>query len=169
VLQSAVTSAERVLQLLDEPEEVPQSVAPALFEAPVGAVALEDVSFRYEPPEPLIDDLSLDVAAGQTVAIVGPTGAGKTTLVNLLMRFYELDGGRITIDGVDTREMKRDDLRKAIGMVLQDYVAIPRHDPREHRLRPAGGYGGRDPSCGRGGARRPLRAHAAGWLRDGDR
>jgi ATP-binding cassette subfamily B multidrug efflux pump len=120
VLQSAVASAERVFQLLDEPEEIAEPAAPAKFDAPVGAVALDDVSFRYEPDKPLIDALSLAVDAGQTVAIVGPTGAGKTTLVNLLMRFYELDGGRITIDGVDTRDMKRDDLRKAFGMVLQD-------------------------------------------------
>jgi ATP-binding cassette subfamily B protein len=120
VLQSAVASAERVFQLLDEPEEIAETVAPAAFEAPAGAVAFENVSFRYEPEKPLIDGLSLTVDAGQTVAIVGPTGAGKTTLVNLLMRFYELDGGRITIDGVDTRELKRDDLRKAFGMVLQD-------------------------------------------------
>jgi ATP-binding cassette subfamily B multidrug efflux pump len=120
VLQSAVASAERVFQLLDEPEEIAEAVAPAKFDAPVGAVALDDVSFRYEPEKPLIDALSLAVDAGQTVAIVGPTGAGKTTLVNLLMRFYELDSGRITIDGVDTRDMKRDDLRRAFGMVLQD-------------------------------------------------
>ena len=85
-----------------------------------GAVAFEDVSFRYEPDTPLIDDLDLDVAPGQTVAIVGPTGAGKTTLVNLLMRFYEIDAGRITVDGVDTRELTRDDLRRTFGMVLQD-------------------------------------------------
>ena len=120
VLQSAVASAERVFQLLDEPEEIAEPVTPAAFETPVGAVALHDVSFRYEPDKPLIEALSLAVEAGDTVAIVGPTGAGKTTLVNLLMRFYELDGGRITIDGVDTREMKRDDLREAFGMVLQD-------------------------------------------------
>src|SRR6185369_4921517 len=81
---------------------------------------LEDVSFRYLPDQPLIDDLSLKVPAGATIAIVGPTGAGKTTLVNLLMRFYELDGGRITIDGVDTKAMTRDDLRRPFGMVLQD-------------------------------------------------
>jgi ATP-binding cassette subfamily B protein len=85
-----------------------------------GAVAFEDVSFRYEPDRPLIDDLDLVVAAGQTVAIVGPTGAGKTTLVNLLMRFYEIDGGRITVDGIDIRLLDRDDLRRQFGMVLQD-------------------------------------------------
>jgi ATP-binding cassette subfamily B protein len=120
VLQSAVASAERVFELLDEKEEsADPSVAPA-FREPVGAVAFEDVSFRYEPDKPLIEDLSLTVKAGRTVAIVGPTGAGKTTLVNLLMRFYELDNGRITIDGIDTRDLHRDALRRAFGMVLQD-------------------------------------------------
>jgi len=120
VLQSAVASAERVFELLDEPEEVPDPVAPPAFSEPVGRVAFDDISFRYEPETPLIGNLSLSVDAGQTVAIVGPTGAGKTTLVNLLMRFYELDGGRIMVDGVDTRSIARDDLRRAFGMVLQD-------------------------------------------------
>ncbi|HEV8488281.1 MAG TPA: ABC transporter ATP-binding protein [Candidatus Limnocylindrales bacterium] len=120
VLQSAVASAERVFELLDEPEELADPAEPARLDAPVGAVRLEDVSFRYLPEQPLIDDLSLDVGAGAMVAIVGPTGAGKTTVVNLLMRFYELDGGRITIDGIDTRDLPRDDLRRSFGMVLQD-------------------------------------------------
>jgi ATP-binding cassette subfamily B protein len=120
VLQSAVASAERVFELLDEPEESADPLPAATVPAPKGAVALQDVSFRYLPDQPLIDDLSLEVPAGATIAIVGPTGAGKTTLVNLLMRFYELDGGRITIDGVDTRAMTRDDLRRTFGMVLQD-------------------------------------------------
>jgi len=120
VLQSAVASAERVFELLDEAEEIPDPVAPTVLEHTRGAVSFEDVSFRYEPEKPLIDDLDLVVEEGHTIAIVGPTGAGKTTLVNLLMRFYELDGGRITIDGVDTREMTRDDLRRTFGMVLQD-------------------------------------------------
>ena len=120
VLQSAVASAERVFELLDEPEEIADPAAPRVLGDAVGAVTFEDVSFRYEPDKPLIDDLDLDVKAGQTVAIVGPTGAGKTTLVNLLMRFYEIDGGRITVDGIDTRELTRDDLRRTFGMVLQD-------------------------------------------------
>jgi ATP-binding cassette subfamily B multidrug efflux pump len=120
VLQSAVASAERVFELLDEREQSPEPLSAPAFREPRGAVAFEDISFRYEPDRPLIDDLSLKVAAGRTVAIVGPTGAGKTTLVNLLMRFYELDGGRITIDGIDTRELNRDALRRAFGMVLQD-------------------------------------------------
>ena len=120
VLQSAVASAERVFELLDETEESADPVPATPLDAPAGAVGFENVSFRYLPDQPLIDDLSLDVTAGATVAIVGPTGAGKTTLVNLLMRFYELDGGRITVDGVDTRDMTRDDLRRSFGMVLQD-------------------------------------------------
>jgi ATP-binding cassette subfamily B protein len=120
VLQSAVASAERVFELLDEPEESADPVPAVGLDAPVGAVRFENASFRYLPEQPLIDDLSLDVEAGATIAIVGQTGAGKTTLVNLLMRFYELDGGRITIDGIDTRDMTRDDLRHAFGMVLQD-------------------------------------------------
>ncbi|MFL5779144.1 MAG: ABC transporter ATP-binding protein [Chloroflexota bacterium] len=120
VLQSAVASAERVFELIDETEESADPVAPRVLERPRGGVRFEGASFRYEPEKPLIEDLDLDAAAGTTVAIVGPTGAGKTTLVNLLMRFYELDEGRITIDGVDIREMTRDDLRHTFGMVLQD-------------------------------------------------
>jgi ATP-binding cassette subfamily B protein len=120
VLQSAVASAERIFELLDETEEIPDPVHPRVLGRAVGAVAFEGVSFRYEADKPLIEDLNLEVSAGQTVAIVGPTGAGKTTLVNLLMRFYEIDAGRITVDGIDTRELTRDDLRRTFGMVLQD-------------------------------------------------
>jgi len=120
VLQSAVASAERVFEVLDEAEEGADPVAPARLGEVRGAIAIEDVSFRYKPDVPLITDLSLDVLPGATVAIVGPTGAGKTTLVNLLMRFYEVDDGRITLDGVDIRELTRDKLRGSFGMVLQD-------------------------------------------------
>jgi ATP-binding cassette subfamily B protein len=120
VLQSAVASAERVFELLDEEEESADPDRPVVLGRAAGAVAFEDVSFRYEPERPLIDDLDLVVEAGRTVAIVGPTGAGKTTLVNLLMRFYEIDGGQISIDGVDIRKVDRDDLRRQFGMVLQD-------------------------------------------------
>ncbi|HEX2754540.1 MAG TPA: ABC transporter ATP-binding protein [Candidatus Limnocylindrales bacterium] len=120
VLQSAVASAERVFELLDETEEVAQAASPADLDRAAGAVEFADVSFRYEPDRPLIDDLDLVVEAGRTVAIVGQTGAGKTTLVNLLMRFYEIDSGRISIDGIDLRELTRDDLRRQFGMVLQD-------------------------------------------------
>jgi ATP-binding cassette subfamily B multidrug efflux pump len=120
VLQSAVASAERVFEMLDEEEESADALgAPALTEAK-GHIVLRGVSFRYLPDSPLIDELNLEVQPGQTVAIVGPTGAGKTTLVNLLMRFYEIDKGNITIDGVNTRDMARDDLRRLFGMVLQD-------------------------------------------------
>ncbi len=120
LLQSGVASAERVFELLDADEETDE--APALGASPVrrGEVAFEDVSFRYDPDRPLITDLSLVARPGQTVAIVGPTGAGKTTLVNLVMRFYEIDAGRITIDGIDITAMPREALRAQIGMVLQD-------------------------------------------------
>ena len=120
LLQSGVASAERVFELLDAPEQVPEPAGPAVRAQRRGRVAFEHVSFRYRPDVPLIDDLTLHAEPGQTVAIVGPTGAGKTTLVNLVMRFYELDGGRITLDGVDIATMARADLRSGIGMVLQD-------------------------------------------------
>ncbi|MFJ5935568.1 ABC transporter ATP-binding protein [Streptomyces sp. NPDC093071] len=120
LVQSGVASAERVFELLDAEEQEPD--APT-GEEPLesrGRVALEHVSFRYEEDKPLIEDLSLTVEPGQTVAIVGPTGAGKTTLVNLLMRFYEVTGGRITLDGVDIAKTSRERLRSGVGMVLQD-------------------------------------------------
>jgi ATP-binding cassette subfamily B protein len=120
LVQSGVASAERVFELLDAEEQSADPVPGVRPEQLRGRVALEHVSFRYEPDEPLIEDLSLTVEPGRTVAIVGPTGAGKTTLVNLLMRFYEVSGGRITLDGVDIAAMSRDELRSAIGMVLQD-------------------------------------------------
>src|SRR5690606_9823355 len=107
VMQSGVASAERVFDLLDAPEEPADDQAAPLAEQPRGRVAFEDVSFSYDPERPLITGLSLVAEPGQTVAIVGPTGAGKTTLVNLLMRFYDLDGGRITIDGRDIATMRR--------------------------------------------------------------
>lgn len=120
LLQSGVASAERVFDLLDADEQVPDSADSVTVSRPRGRIELQDVSFRYEPDQPLIEDLSLVAEPGHTVAIVGPTGAGKTTLVNLIMRFYELDRGRITLDGVDVATMRRQDLRSNIGMVLQD-------------------------------------------------
>jgi ATP-binding cassette subfamily B multidrug efflux pump len=120
VLQSTAASAERVFELLDEPEEEPDAAECVVFEQTRGRIMLEDVSFRYVPDTPLITDLTLDVRPGETVAIVGPTGAGKTTLVNLLLRFYDIDQGRILVDGVDTRHISRSDLRRLFGMVLQD-------------------------------------------------
>jgi len=120
LLQSGVASAERVFELLDAEEEPPDEHQPQLIENPTGQVSFDDVSFRYEEDRPLIEHVSLAVEPGQTVAIVGPTGAGKTTLVNLVMRFYDLDAGRITLEGVDIAELRRQDLRSEIGMVLQD-------------------------------------------------
>jgi ATP-binding cassette subfamily B protein len=120
VLQSTAASAERVFELLDEPEEEADPAAPVVLEHTRGHITLDDVSFRYLPDTPLIEDLTLDVRPGQTVAIVGPTGAGKTTLVNLLLRFYEIDHGRIAVDGIDAHDMTRSDLRRLFGMVLQD-------------------------------------------------
>jgi ATP-binding cassette subfamily B protein len=120
LLQSGVASAERVFALLDADEQEPDPASPVRPDGARGRVAFEGVSFRYVPDTPLIEDLSLTVEPGQTVAIVGPTGAGKTTLVNLLMRFYEVTGGRITLDGVDIADLTREDLRRTTGMVLQD-------------------------------------------------
>ena len=120
VLQSGVASAERVFELLDAPEQSPDPAVPAERTHRRGRVEFEHVAFSYRPDAPLIQDLSLVAEPGQTVAIVGPTGAGKTTLVNLIMRFYEIDAGRITLDGVDIATMSRADLRSGVGMVLQD-------------------------------------------------
>jgi ATP-binding cassette, subfamily B, multidrug efflux pump len=126
MLQSGLASAERVFEFLDAPEEAPER-APAAGgpgaarpSQVAGRVTLAHVSFRYEPDNPLIEDFTLDAAPGQTIAIVGPTGAGKTTVVNLLMRFYEIDAGTITLDGTDYRDLTRDQVRRCFGMVLQD-------------------------------------------------
>jgi ATP-binding cassette subfamily B protein len=119
-IQLTIASAERVFELLDEPEEVPDPVDAPVISAPTGEVRFEHVAFAYKPDAPLMDDISIDVEPGQTVAIVGPTGAGKTTLVNLLMRFYDVDRGAIRVDGVDIRDLKRGNLRRMFGMVLQD-------------------------------------------------
>jgi ATP-binding cassette subfamily B protein len=162
LLQSGVASAERVFELLDAEEEVSAGSAAGgdrrqLAASPMspetrsansaGEVVFENVSFSYDPDEPLIEDLSLVARPGETVAIVGPTGAGKTTLVNLIMRFYELDAGRITLDGVDITAMPRADLRSRIGMVLQDTwlfegtirdnIAYGRPDATEEQIREA--------------------------------
>lgn len=120
VIQSTVASAERVFEVLDEEEEVSEHTAPAALEKPLGDVSFENVSFGYKADQLLIEDMNVDVKHGQTVAIVGPTGAGKTTLINLLMRFYELNKGKITIDGTDITALRRGELRSLFGMVLQD-------------------------------------------------
>ena len=164
LLQSGVASAERVFELLDAEEEPVEEAVP-LAVGGRGEVVFEHVSFRYQPDEPLIDDLSLVARPGQTVAIVGPTGAGKTTLVNLIMRFYDIDAGRITLDGVDVsddapRRPARSDRDGAPG-----HLAVRRDDPREHRLRPPRRLRARHPRGGAGHLRGPVRAQPARRLR----
>ncbi|MBU6245911.1 MAG: ABC transporter ATP-binding protein/permease [Actinomycetales bacterium] len=120
LLQSGTASAERVFALLDEPEQAAEPRDPVEIVRPSGDIRFEDVDFRYQADAPLIESLSLHARPGQVIAIVGPTGAGKTTLVNLLMRFYDIDGGAIRIDGIDIRQATRQDVRACFGMVLQD-------------------------------------------------
>jgi len=120
VIQSAIASAERVFELLDEEEQVPETTHPLTIKNPKGRVKFDHIHFGYKPDEILMEDINLDVSPGQMIAIVGPTGAGKTTLVNLLMRFYELNSGEISIDGVDITKLRRSDLHRMFGMVLQD-------------------------------------------------
>lgn len=120
ILQSTVASAERVFEILDEEEQLPDGDNATVMPFPRGRVNFEHVNFSYREDEVLINDLNIQADAGRTIAIVGPTGAGKTTLVNLIMRFYEVQGGRITVDGVDITEIKRSELRTMFGMVLQD-------------------------------------------------
>ncbi len=119
-LQSALASAERTFALLDEEEEVPDNPSPAVLEHAAGRIAFEHVSFGYDPDHLLMRDISFSAQPGQKIAVVGSTGAGKTTLINLLMRFYEVNGGKITVDGVASAEMSRSELRRNFGMVLQD-------------------------------------------------
>jgi ATP-binding cassette, subfamily B, multidrug efflux pump len=120
VIQSTIASAERVFELLDEEEEIPNEIDAKVITAPQGAVRFDHVDFGYNEDVPLIEDMNIDVQPGQMIAIVGPTGAGKTTLVNLLMRFYDVNRGAITVDGIDIRDIKRGNLRRMFGMVLQD-------------------------------------------------
>lgn len=120
IIQSTIASAERIFDILDEKEDVPDLLDATELDAPKGHVRFENVSFRYQENQPLIEQMNIDVAPGSSVAIVGPTGAGKTTLVNLLMRFYDCDSGKITIDGVDIKALKREQLHHLFGMVLQD-------------------------------------------------
>lgn len=144
VIQSTVASAERVFELLSEEEMTPDPKTSRVKAETTGHVRFEDVHFGYLPDQPLYEGLDLEVQPGQVVAIVGPTGAGKTTLVNLLMRFYEIDKGRILIDSVDIRDMSREELRQKFGMVLQDTwlfngtirdnIAYSRPDAREEEI-----------------------------------
>jgi ATP-binding cassette subfamily B protein len=120
VIQSTMASAERIFELLDEEEQTPEIVDAVAIESPQGAVQFQHVRFGYKEDAILMEDMNIDVQPGQMIAIVGPTGAGKTTLVNLLMRFYEVNGGQILVDGVNITDYKRGDLRRTFGMVLQD-------------------------------------------------
>ncbi len=119
-IQAALAGAERVFDILDTPPEVQDAPEARPLESMRGAVRLEGVTFGYQPDLPVIKNLTLEAAAGQTIALVGPTGAGKTTIINLLTRFYEIQEGRITIDGIDLRSLRKDDLRRMLGLVLQD-------------------------------------------------
>jgi len=120
IIQSTIAAAERVFEVLDESEQIPDKKDMIHLDKPQGNIKLTHIKFGYNPEKILIKDMNMDIKKGQTIAIVGPTGAGKTTLVNLLMRFYEIDDGKITFDGVDIRDMKRGELRSLFGMVLQD-------------------------------------------------
>ncbi|MBN2879752.1 MAG: ABC transporter ATP-binding protein [Clostridia bacterium] len=120
VMQSAVAAAERVFEVLDEEEQIADPVNSLKLTDAKGAVTFEHVKFGYDKDKTIIKDMNLNVAPGDTIAIVGPTGAGKTTLINLLMRFYEIDNGKITVDGIDITQLSRNELRKEFGMVLQD-------------------------------------------------
>ncbi len=120
IIQLTIASAERVFELLDEEEELADETSAKVIASPQGEVRFEHVTFRYKEDVPLIENMNIDAKPGRTIAIVGPTGAGKTTLVNLLMRFYELNGGEILVDGVDITQLRRGDLRRMFGMVLQD-------------------------------------------------
>lgn len=120
IIQSTIASAERVFEIMDETEEIPDDLDAKVIAFPQGNVSFQEVRFSYQADTALIEEMNIDVKSGQTIAIVGPTGAGKTTLVNLLMRFYEINAGKITVDGVDIRDIKRGPLRSMFGMVLQD-------------------------------------------------
>ena len=136
MLQSGLASAERVFEFLDAPEEAPDA-PPVRIDVRLprraGRLQLEHVSFRYEPDKPLIEDFTLDVAPGETVAIVGPTGAGKTTIVNLLVRFYEIDAGRILLDGIDYRDLTPRRGAELVRHGAAGHLAVRGHDPGQHR------------------------------------
>ncbi len=147
MVQSGIASAERVFEVLDATEEISETAQPTYIERAKGKIEFKKVAFRYVADQPLIENFSLKVKPGQTVAIVGPTGAGKTTLVNLLMRFYDIWEGSITLDGIDIREMSRDNLRSQFGMVLQDTwlftgtmrenIAYGTNDPDQEKIESA--------------------------------
>ena len=156
-----------MFEFLDADEEAPDhlpAARPARAAQLAGAVKLEHVYFRYEPEKPLIEDFNLDVSPGQTVAIVGPTGAGKTTMVNLLVRFYEIDSGNIVLDGIDYRDLTRDEVRGSFGMVLQDtwlFAGTIRSNIAHGRPEATGSDRRGHHRGGGGGVRRRLRANPA--------
>ena len=164
-IQLTIVSAERVFELLDEEEETPDAPGAKTLSHPRGEVQFDQVSFSYKADAPLIENMTISVVRGQMVAIVGPTGAGKTTLVNLLMRFYDVDGGSIRVDGCDIRDLSRGGLRRLFGMVLQDTWLFS----GTIRQNIAYGREGADEACdrpgGAGGAGGPLHPDAARELR----
>lgn len=141
---AASAAAGRIFALLDASEETPDPVPGLMPQVSTGAVEFRHVSFGYSPEHQLMHDVNITVKSGQKVAIVGPTGAGKTTLINLLMRFYDVDGGSILVDGVDTKEMTRHELRDRFGMVLQDAWLFEGSIPGQHSLRAGQSAGGKN-------------------------
>jgi ATP-binding cassette, subfamily B, multidrug efflux pump len=119
-IQAALAGAERVFEIIDTPSEIADVADPLPFDSIQGDVRFEHVKFGYTPDHLILKDMTLEAKAGQTIALVGPTGAGKTTIINLLTRFYEIQSGEITIDGKDIRKVRKDDLRRKLGLVLQD-------------------------------------------------
>ena len=137
-IQAALAGAERVFEIIDTPSEVDDAPDAVALETIQGDVRFEHVNFGYRPDAPIIKDMTLEAKPGQIIALVGPTGAGKTTIINLLTRFYEINGGRITIDGKDIREIRKADLRHELGLVLAGYLPVFRHGDGEYPLRAAG-------------------------------
>ena len=150
-MQSAPGLRRAYLRMLDELEMERDPQAPEEVKSAKGLVKFHNVRFGYTPEKILMENISFTARPGQKIAIVGATGAGKTTLINLLMRFYEVNGGRITLDGVDTAAMTRENLRSNFGMVLQGHLAVRRHHRGEHRLRQAGRHHGGDRRGGKSG------------------
>ncbi len=167
ILQQTMAAAERVFQFLAEPEEVPDTATPVKLENVDGRVDFKDVHFGYNPDKIIINDFSFYAEPGQKIAIVGPTGAGKTTMVKLLMRFYDVNSGAILVDGHDVKDFTRDDLRCMFGMVLQDTWLFNGTHHGEHPLRPLERHRRGSHRRRQGRPRGPLRPHPAGRLQHG--
>ena len=166
-VQSMAAASERVFAFLEEEEEVPTEHPIALPEQIAGTVSFQHVSFGYQPEQQIIHDFSADVQSGQKIAIVGPTGAGKTTMVKLLMRFYDVNSGAILLDGHNVKDFERHDLRKAFGMVLQDTWLFQGTIMEKYPLWQTGCNGRRSHCCGKGSPCGQLYPPAAGRLPDG--